>query len=239
MTNSWVRKEVIGDCRKRSDGSVAIYALCEPDGRPRYVGKTVYYLHVRHKAHIRAARRGGNLPVHRWLRKQERLRNGFAIHLLEYVSAGEDWAGRERHWIAKIRADQPDALNLCDGGEGTAGIKHSKERNERIAGALRKGRYCGCENCGASFWRKPKDQGQHNFCSRDCYQSWQVGRSKAGGPKMGAAGRAAAAKARKARTHCKRGHELNSENTYINPRGARVCKECRRDAKHAFCARNR
>lgn len=29
-------------------------------------------------------------------------------------------------------------------------------------------------------------------------------------------------------THCKRGHEFDSDNTYLRPNGSRVCRECRR-----------
>jgi hypothetical protein len=36
----------------------------------------------------------------------------------------------------------------------------------------------------------------------------------------------AAMNARK--THCKRGHEFNDDNTYITPTGARQCRACRR-----------
>ena len=36
------------------------------------------------------------------------------------------------------------------------------------------------------------------------------------------------------KTHCKRGHEYSHENTYINRRGARVCKECQRMHKRNF-----
>lgn len=32
-----------------------------------------------------------------------------------------------------------------------------------------------------------------------------------------------------AKTHCCRGHEFTKENTYVNPRGQRQCKECRRE----------
>lgn len=32
------------------------------------------------------------------------------------------------------------------------------------------------------------------------------------------------------KTHCKHGHPFDKENTYINPRGQRECKECRRRA---------
>jgi hypothetical protein len=37
------------------------------------------------------------------------------------------------------------------------------------------------------------------------------------------------------KTHCPRRHEYTPENTYITPRGSRVCKECRRatDRKRA------
>jgi hypothetical protein len=32
------------------------------------------------------------------------------------------------------------------------------------------------------------------------------------------------------RTHCKRGHEFNEANTYVNPDGDRECRRCRADA---------
>ena len=31
-----------------------------------------------------------------------------------------------------------------------------------------------------------------------------------------------------AKTHCIRGHEFTDENTYVDPRGWRVCRACRR-----------
>lgn len=39
---------------------------------------------------------------------------------------------------------------------------------------------------------------------------------------------AAAAEERRSRTTCKRGHLLSGDNLYVNRRGARVCKECRK-----------
>jgi len=35
----------------------------------------------------------------------------------------------------------------------------------------------------------------------------------------------------KNKTHCHRGHEFNDENTYVNPRGWRECRACRREKK--------
>jgi hypothetical protein len=35
------------------------------------------------------------------------------------------------------------------------------------------------------------------------------------------------------KTHCPRGHQYNGENLYLNPKGARGCKACRRAANRA------
>ncbi len=36
------------------------------------------------------------------------------------------------------------------------------------------------------------------------------------------------------KTHCKKGHEFNKENTYIRPDGWRACKICKKKAKLRF-----
>ncbi len=41
------------------------------------------------------------------------------------------------------------------------------------------------------------------------------------------------------KTHCKRGHPFDEANTYVNPRGNRDCRECKRKAKASFDARRR
>jgi hypothetical protein len=41
------------------------------------------------------------------------------------------------------------------------------------------------------------------------------------------------------KTHCKRGHPFDEENTYVDGRGDRVCKECRRLAQQQFRLRMR
>lgn len=133
-----MRVEHIGDATR----TTAIYALCEfPNWEPRYVGKTVQYLHERHKSHIRDAKRGSRLPVHYWLRKQIAA-DVLAIKLLEYVPPGADWAARESAWIAKLKADGHRLLNLTVGGEGLPGHKFSAEHRQKIAAALRTGANC-------------------------------------------------------------------------------------------------
>lgn len=163
-----IRVETIGNA---TDRYTAIYALCEyPSWRPRYVGKTTQHLHQRHKAHIRDARRGGRRPVNYWMRKQLDTGAWLAIKLLEDVPPGGDWIARERHWIAALRGEQPDLLNICDGGEGFAGYRMTADHKAKIAAALRTGAYFHCEVCGAEFWRKLRQikLGQNRFCSRAC-----------------------------------------------------------------------
>jgi hypothetical protein len=156
-----------------------IYALCEPDWTPRYVGKTVHYLHERHKAHIRDAKKGNRLPVHYWLRKKIAAGERLCIHLLENVADGADWQERERHWIAEMRRSGADLLNLTSGGEGLHGHRFSDEHRAKIAARLRTGAHIACQVCGALAWRKANEiaQGHNRFCSRRCSNARNKGAS--------------------------------------------------------------
>lgn len=229
-----MRTETIGKATPRV---TAIYALCEyPSWRPRYIGKTVQYLHERHKAHIRDANRGSKRPVNYWMRKQIANGQRLAIKLIEYVGPNADWAARERYWIAKYRVEQSDLLNLTDGGEGLSGHRFSHEHKAKIAAALRTGAHFECEICAVQFWRKRKDivKGDCRFCSRACYSKSLLGVSRpmpAGATDLGIA---AAAKARLARTHCKRGHPLSGDNLFLTGVNSRGCKECRKIHKATY-----
>lgn len=155
----------------------AIYALEEhPSGAVRYVGKTVRYLHERHKQHIIESRRR-RLPVNNWIRGQVQRGETLAIRLLEYVPPGADWADRERHWIKHYREAGARLLNMTDGGEGLAGHRHSKEHREKIAAAIRTGATFHCLACGATFYRKRSaiEKGQAKFCSRPCANTYNRG----------------------------------------------------------------
>lgn len=39
-----------------------------------------------------------------------------------------------------------------------------------------------------------------------------------------------------AKTHCPRGHEYTTENTYIDKRGSRNCRACRRSGPSGYCS---
>lgn len=217
-----------GRVEQLAEGVTTIYALCESDGRVRYVGKTIGTPERRLVYHIHHARKGGTLPSARWIRK--RVEAGFRpiIKVLELV--GANWAERECFWISFYRAVEPDLLNITDGGEGTLGRVPSMEHRRKIAEALRTGAHFNCEVCGTKFWRKQRDikRGDSRFCSKGCYQVWQRGVPKPIPASVHTAGIIAAAEAKRAATHCRRGHEYSDANTYLNSWGARVCKECQR-----------
>lgn len=219
----------------------AIYALCEPDFTPRYVGKTIRYLHERHKAHIAAAKRPNpRLPVHRWMRKRMAAHDWLVIRLLEYVPAGEDWAAREKYWIHKYREEGRSLLNLTDGGEGLPGLIFSVEHKNNIAASIRTGATFSCESCGTDFWRKNSaiNKGNCRFCSRACYAKSLRGVSRPVSLACKAAGIQAAALSRAAKTHCKRGHPLSGENLFLTSNNARGCKACRKIHKITYRSRH-
>jgi hypothetical protein len=107
-----------------------IYALCDPDTiEVRYVGKTtnlkrrIYeHLHRKDCAHT---------PVRRWVAKLQRGGKQPVVCVIEVC--GDDWAARERHWIAAYRADGGRMLNLSDGGDGAGGIVLTPERRAHLS----------------------------------------------------------------------------------------------------------
>ena len=203
-----------------------IYALMDECGSVRYVGKTTRTLDARFKQH-RTASRSGNLPVNRWFRKHE-----VTIELLETVSAGDNWAERERYWIKLL----PNLLNLTDGGEGLSGHVFTVEHRQKIADALRTGSTFNCETCGSEFWRKRRDinKGDCRFCSRACYALSLKGVSRPVSRECTALGVAASALEKRSRTHCKRGHPLSGHNLFLTSQGGRGCKECRKIHKRTY-----
>lgn len=226
------RVETIGNAGKVT----TIYALCEPDQTPRYVGKTIRYMHERHKAHIRDALKKRRLPVHRWIAKRITENKPLVIKLIEYVRPGQDWAARERYWIGEYRRQGFSLLNLTEGGEGLAGHVFTQEHRDKIAAGIRTGRHFACEVCGAKFWRKQFaiKNGDCRFCSRACYSASLRGVSRPVSASCAERGIAAAAIARKARTHCKRGHPLSGDNMFRTGKNSRGCKECRKIHKATY-----
>ena len=118
---------VSSDTQRASVDLTFIYRLIEPDtGDVRYVGKTVKILEHRLGKHIsKAVVSLKQNYVCRWIRKLAERGLAPIIELIEI--AGDNWAERERYWIAFYRGQGARLTNVTDGGEGAPGFVHSAE----------------------------------------------------------------------------------------------------------------
>ena len=74
----------------------------------------------------------------------------------------------------------------------------------------------------------PEEEACHTCDNPPCCNGKHIFVDSHGG-NMADAGRKGRRRGRNSNlTHCQRGHEFSKENTYVDPRGKRVCKECRR-----------
>jgi hypothetical protein len=58
-------------------------------------------------------------------------------------------------------------------------------------------------------------------------------------PEQNRARRRVSGPPKNAKTHCKNGHEFTEENTFVNARGYRGCRTCRRSSKQAYKLRQK
>lgn len=159
---------------------VTIYALCDPEsGMIRYIGKTRYTPERRLTYHLTRSGKS-KLPSANWLRSLKVSGLRPIIVDLDRVGLDDDWASRERFWIATCRDAGFRLLNLTDGGEGLHGLELTAEHRAKISRALKTGAKFECQTCGAFFWRKQFDirNGNNKFCSRICYQQSLRGMSR-------------------------------------------------------------
>lgn len=117
-----------------------IYALHAGDGRYRYVGLTTMPLNKRMYNHKNSSiQESPKTAVARWMKKigWESVR----VEVIDSASSESELLELEVQWIAKLRAEGFDLLNLTDGGEGLMNparevrekfrIQRSGERNHR------------------------------------------------------------------------------------------------------------
>jgi len=103
-----------------------IYALTDPDGAVRYVGKSSSGLH-RPKAHRAPSQLKPKTYRAAWIRSLFAQGQDYGIQSLEELPSGDGLSDAERRWIAHGRAAGWRLTNLTDGGDGTPGWKHSPE----------------------------------------------------------------------------------------------------------------
>lgn len=130
----------IEEARRESARTGYIYGLFEPTSDLiRYVGQTQQGLRRRRSGHILGPRRlSAHLPVNRWIAKLHAAGQEFEIRALEGPLHVADLDEAERRWIANLRAEGADLLNLCSGGRASLGTwSHREEAIRRSAEAKR------------------------------------------------------------------------------------------------------
>jgi len=110
-----------------------IYALCNPSGKIRYIGKTIKPLGDRLYLHLYGAKSGTKNHRYDWIRSL--LTRGYlpTIQLIGEVEG--DGVREEIAWIKYFRDEGLDLVNATDGGEGTAGRVCSLETRAKMSAA--------------------------------------------------------------------------------------------------------
>lgn len=161
---------------KQLDAQFVIYGLSLDGKTHRYVGYTGQKgLRMRLTAHRHRARRGDSEPLYEWMRDGG-LDDVVATVLekLPHESTRQEMGEREMHWIARLRQEGFDLLNLTLGGDGTQGFPGPRwPRDETLPtnAELRTGK-----RRGPYKWAdmaKQQDSG-----ARAAHNRWHVARDK-------------------------------------------------------------
>jgi group I intron endonuclease len=108
---------------------VKIYTLSHPLTKEiRYVGKTVESLEERLRKHIL---RKDNTYKSKWIASLKKENLVPKIELLDLCSLN-DWHWIEKYWISQFKCWNFKLTNICEGGRGSDGLKHSTDSKEKI-----------------------------------------------------------------------------------------------------------
>jgi len=110
-----------------------IYILSEPDGKIRYVGKTIRSLHKRLCVHLFDARKGEDTHKGRWIRSI--IQCGYLPLITLIGEVAGDGNKEEIAWISYFRAEGVDLVNTTDGGDGGTGHIVTDEVRKRMSKA--------------------------------------------------------------------------------------------------------
>lgn len=109
-----------------------VYAHTSPSGK-HYVGWTSKGSDARWASHVKAARAGSPLLLHRSIRKYGA--GAFTHTLLERMTTEAGAKQAEKLWIRELGAFTPGGYNLTLGGDGISGMPCSPETRAKISRA--------------------------------------------------------------------------------------------------------
>lgn len=108
--------------------TVFIYALCEEDFEPRYVGKSIRP-YERLRNHINEA--PSNCHRSHWIQSLKARGIEPVLTILERLHPDDDWRQREKEWIAELRSVGWNLTNNTDGGDGVSGLPEATRARMR------------------------------------------------------------------------------------------------------------
>lgn len=108
----------------------AIYLLRDPrDKKVKYVGKSVKP-EIRFRKHINYAKElKRKTYVYCWIKS---LLNIGLLPIMEIIEWTDNWQEREKYWINRYK-EIYKLTNLCEGGVGNSGYKHTEEWKKQNA----------------------------------------------------------------------------------------------------------
>lgn len=115
----------------RDNMKTYIYALCEPSGEVRYIGKADNPKQ-RFQKHLRNAIRGAATYKNNWLRSLMARGQMPVLKILKRVSKRK-WQNWEKLFISRSKESGCRLVNLTEGGEGTAGLSPSPAARAKLS----------------------------------------------------------------------------------------------------------
>lgn len=115
-----------------------VYLLTNLENGKLYVGKTKSTLDARWYNHIKDAKYGSKYAIHRAIRKYGK--DSFSKRVLGEYTTEEEALKAEQFWIEKLQTIGERGYNMCQGGRGATGYRHTPEMRARLsAEAIAKG----------------------------------------------------------------------------------------------------
>jgi len=108
-----------------------VYVITNLRNGKRYVGKTKWTLQKRWGVHLRDARAGSEYAIHRAIRKYGQ--DAFAIEVLATYETETEALQAEVEWVERLGTVGDGGYNMCRGGRGALGYRHTDEARARIS----------------------------------------------------------------------------------------------------------